>query len=211
MVRSTNIPVFVLLRLLAAIITCVAIWSASVAHAEDAFKWVDKHGRTVYGSKPPPSANGVSKMTTHSLSRYSSEKVLNRLGWKDRKTETTEETQTVKGTKKAKEEALPYNSKTAELIAGEPDLETNESGQITACKVRVKNNSDGPAHEISIAFEFPDGTLVPGSGPDDIEKGAEVEYTVPAEILPITISEKHRDPNSSEPLKPRVILHGAVR
>jgi len=49
----------------------------------DAYSWIDNEGNKVFGTKPPANAQNVEAFKTKKLSRYSSDKVLKRLGTRE--------------------------------------------------------------------------------------------------------------------------------
>ena len=58
----------------------VCLVCVSSAGAENAYRWVDAHGRTTYGSKPPANAKNVETLNPKSYSKYSSTKLLKGYG-----------------------------------------------------------------------------------------------------------------------------------
>lgn len=167
------------------------------AAADDSYSWRDANGRLVYGSTPPPQASSVTKLNTKGISRYSSDRLLKRLGWEKKETKSDVPERPVK--------RRPASAQAAQLEAEQPQIALNEKKEITGCKVAVRNTGEKAASEISVAFEFADGTLVPGVGPDDIAAGQSGDYQVPEELLPI---ELHLQNETAEAPLPRVILHG---
>jgi hypothetical protein len=174
----------------------LAFQSSSLA--EDSYSWVDRNGHVFYGSTPPKDAQSVKKVPTKYLSRYSSDKMLKRLGWNTSKT-----SHSGKDEKKNSPPALP-----ATLEQGDLRIEFNEQQQVTSCTVPIRNTGTGNAAEISVAFDFSDGTLVPGVGPDSIAANSAADYSIPRELLPLTLhleSGKEQDQNA---IMPKVIMHG---
>jgi hypothetical protein len=189
------------MRLLCVIVVIFALFLLvfhSSSLAEDSYSWVDHNGHVIYGSTPPKDAQSVKKLPTKYLSRYSSDKMLKRLGWNTSKTPHS-----AKGEKKDFRPAQPVT-----LEQGDLRIEFNEQQQITSCVVPLRNTGANNAAEISLAFDFPDGTLVPGVGPDSIAANSAADYSIPKELLPLTIRlepGKEQDQNS---IMPKVIIHG---
>ncbi|MCB0323476.1 MAG: DUF4124 domain-containing protein [Bdellovibrionales bacterium] len=181
--------------------------SLPLAHGDNAFSWVDKNGRTVYGSTPPKAAAGVKKLNTKPLSRYSSDKVLKRLGWDEREKEAAAERSSSPSDAGA---GLPIDAAPAKLEPGEPNLTFGQAGEILGCRVTVTNPGAIPAAEISIAFEFPDGTLVPAVGPSTIAANSAADYVIPDELVPFFVKVKGENPLDPAQQRPKVIVHGAA-
>ena len=57
--------------------------SISTSYGES-YSWKDSSGRTIYGTKPPKNARVIEPLQTKPISRYSSKKMLARLGWEKR-------------------------------------------------------------------------------------------------------------------------------
>ncbi len=193
-----SLPILIFTAVSVAGILCSDLPSSAAAD-NGSYSWVDRRGHIIYGTKPPDGAAEVKKLNTRALSRYSSEKVLTRLGWKAHAKANSGQ---------GKAETLPIDSAPADLQGEGVSVKYNEQHQVIACSVQVKNAGAIPAREISVAFEFADGTLVPGVGPDGIDPDAMFEYKVPDELLPLTIKQKKNEsPEADE--SPRVIIHGA--
>jgi hypothetical protein len=173
--------------------------------ADGFYRWLDKGGRTVYGSKPPAGARDVKLLHGKPLSRYSSDKMLNRLGWKDQHNKQKSGSKSASGGKSNPE--LPVTAQPAKLEHETPQVSYDESGSVSACQVKVNNSGKLPAQEVSTAFEFSDGTLIPALGPETIEAESSAVYTIPEELLPLRIARKGEKMGEPEP--PRVIVHGA--
>lgn len=163
--------------------------------AQDAYKWTDKSGRVIYGNKAPKSNSKVTGISTRGLSKYNSDKVLKRMGG-------------VPPVKVSKDVATKDINKDISG-ASETVLETlevealqDESGAYTSVKVKVVNPGEKDALDVSVAFKFNDGQLVPAEGPFEISSKGEAEYKIPEELLPVEV----KPSQSKEP--PKAIVHG---
>ncbi len=181
----------------------------SPCSAEDAYSWKDKSGRTVYGSKPPKGAQGVSSLKTNSLSRYSSDKVLKRLGWSEEANRAklnaeAENTDSELAIPDEEPEVAPLSP--AELKASSPNVQRNDTGDILGCSVEVRNEGGLSANSVSVSFSFPDGTLVPGVGPEEIAPNSKASYKIPDELLPFSTTNNLDDQPVAEAVVPSVII-----
>lgn len=174
---------------------------SSPAYAQS-YSWQDSKGRTFYGSKPPANARNVKTLKTPRISRYSSTKVLNRLGWKQNQAAPGES----KPPPPKQKNELPIDAAPAQLAHDEPVISFDAEKNVTDCKVMVENKGGMVAYELSVAFEFFDGSLIPAVGPGSIEPGGKQEYRIPKDLLPLHLT---GDPESVEGEVVRVILHGA--
>lgn len=172
----------------------------SLGYAEDSYSWTDRNGHVFYGSTPPKDAQSVKKLPTKYLSRYSSDKMLKRLGWN---TVKTPHPTTGKEEKKTSRSAQPAALEQADLR-----IEFNEQHQVTSCVIPVRNTGTTNAVEISVAFDFPDGTLVPGVGPDTIAANSAADYSIPKELLPLTLRAQEGKEEDQNSFTPKVIIHG---
>ena len=180
--------------------------TAQIAGADNAYSWKDSSGRVVFGSRPPRNARGLKKLNTPTLSRYSSDKVLKRLGhtpekspWKNTRARMDKKS----SAPKPHEENLSFIA--AELEHGEVSVQSDEKARITSCVVRVKNIGTNEARDISVAFEFADGSLVPGVGPGTLSANSEGEYSLPQELLPLKLKTNQEAELIAAPL---VRVHG---
>ena len=80
----------------------------------------------------------------------------------------------------------------------------NEDREVSEVKVLVKNDSPKDAFEVSVAFSYPKGKLIPAKGPFEIASGGSAEFSIPEELLPVPIDELTEVDGE---LKPKVILH----
>ena len=166
----------------------------------ESYSWTDNSGRTIYGSKPPKDAGSVKRLNTKPLSRYSSKKMLGRLGYKRsaiRKAATK--------SSKPKAEQIP-----SLLLHDDVEIKQDDAGQLLSCRVVVQNPSTEVYKDVNVAFEFLDGTLVPAVGPEEVSARSSAEYKLPAELLPmkLQVEESELDPN--KPLVTRVMIHGTA-
>lgn len=202
---------------LSALLTLVSSFVA----AQDAYKWKDSEGRTVYGSKPPKSGEHVESFTTRKLSTYSENKVLRAMG-KEPKTKGAEKSPEFnidaaknKGAKSISKQEQKKRAQVTEVLLKSdlPRIEKNPEGLITLCAVMVQNPTEFHAFEISVAFEFPDGALIPAVGPFELEPQSQAEFFIPNELLPLDkkLGTDHGDVPDSEKKSnialPKVILH----
>lgn len=190
-------------RILSHWLSCIAFFLGLVlmgqqqARAETVYSWQDGSGRTNFGSKPPADARNVQPLSSNRVSRYSSDKVISRfrLGVPD--TALHEETIALEPL------AQEPESDTA-LQAASPRMTQNDKKEITACSVVVKNTSTEVVANISVAFEFPDGTFVPGLGPSSIAAQQEATYEVAANQLPLAVVLPVGSDGDVEDIKPEV-------
>ena len=173
--------------------------------AQSSFSWKDSSGRTVYGSKPPKSASSVSTLKTRELSRYSSDKVLKRSRGSDAGTSvSTQKKAAVSQGKPAR-----YSTEGEQFLAASFEkklskIDYGENRKVTYCEAEVSNIGVRTAKDVSVAFEFSDGTLVPAVGPGSLDAGKRGSYTIPDDLLPLEVEPKA----ASE--KPEIIVHGLV-
>jgi len=158
---------------------------------QDAYKWKDSSGRTIYGNKAPQSSSNVESFETRELSTYNSSKALSRMGTEEVKKSMPEETTRDIG-----------GAGELELTTNDVEVSKNDEGQIVSVKVKVINNSEKDALDVSVAFKFADGQLVPAEGPFEIKAKGEAEYQIPKELLPVELKAGTKD----EP--PKAITHG---
>ena len=212
------------------------IFEASLL-AQEAYKWKDSQGRVVYGTKPPSSIKDPDKIESiklRKLSTYSENRVLKHLGKEPlEKVKTPEfniskkvengdksskslidQTSRDKGSvSKTRTNVTRTNVSEVMLKSEVPVISKNDKGLITACKVEIVNITDKQAFEISVAFEFPDGTLIPATGPFELDAGAKAEFFIPNELLPIEekLGTDLGDASTGESQKnqalPKVIIH----
>ena len=201
----------------------------ATASAGDMYQWTDRNGRAVFGSRPPRGATSVKKLKTKRLSRYSSEKMLNRLGWsrnalgsaplEKRPAESKHESKpaedkALENKKTDAETAIRKTGPGSPVVPAFPTLlehsdvivETNRNGAIAGCTVEVNNPATSGYVDISVAFKFSNGTLVPGVGPDKIASQSFAEYKIPDTLLPIDLDEKDSPAGNSA----QVIIHGTL-
>ena len=172
------------------------------ASADDSYRWLDQNGRIFFGSNPPKDALEVTKLPNKALSRYSSDRVLKRLGGPAKPAKTPIPEMSPKKPIRALQ--------SAQLEQGELRVDMNEAGQVISCAVAVRNTGASEAKEVSIAFDFPDGTLIPGVGPETIAGNSAADYAVPKELLPLSLKGAAQEGKDTSPPSPRVIIHGAI-
>lgn len=181
--------------------------AASSADAENAYRWVDAQGRVFYGSKPPPAAKGVESVKAKSFSKYSSSKVLKAYSGKSGSASPVGDTPAARARMRdsVKDDGVseatlidPTNfdlPTPAQLDHSPVSIERDPKNRVTECAVNVKNFGAEKASAIKVTFEFSDGTLIQTDGPRELRPGADATFSVPANLLPITLrSTKTSDP-----------------
>ena len=186
------------------------------AHADGAYRWKDSQGRDHFGSNPPKDAMNLQSLSGRSFSRYSSEKLLKPL----KSIELAEQVKEQEALQKI-EVTEPKNAKAkqatarasireenlvAELEQGALEVKHDAEKRVTDCQVTVKNPAAIPATNVLVSFEFEDGTLIPGKGPDTIDADSSAKYIIPEEMLPVTV--KAHSANDQGP-KPKVSIKAA--
>ncbi len=190
------------------LLSCLLVLPQS---ASAQYHWKDDKGRDHYGGNPPKDARNVRSLSGRTFSRYSSDKLLhafkgNAISESDIKAGIS----TSRATKTPKAVSLPVDTNFEENLM--PELEQaqlsvkhDKQKRVTECSVVVKNLATIPAPNVIVSFEFNDGTLVPAAGPESIDAGSSGKYSVPPEMLPISI--KGYAGNDSGP-KPKVSIKG---
>lgn len=82
----------------------------------------------------------------------------------------------------------PSNAQISGLEQSKLLLKHDDKFRVLSCSVVVHNTSSIPAANLILSFEFPDGTLVPGVGPETLDPGQSATYQVPADMLPLLIN-----------------------
>lgn len=169
--------------------------------AEEVYRWTDSAGKIHYGSNPPKGVKPAA-VKGPKISRYSSEKSLKSL----RKTISEANIATnAKPTPPPASNVSTEKTARASMVADTPgqsgiqetnlakgelitkNLKTNydTEGRLNSCTVEITNQSSIPIANFAINFEFPDGTIVPGNGPELIDPGATVTYELSRAVLPL--------------------------
>ena len=183
--------------------------SASVCQA-DAYSWIDKDGKLIYGSQKPKGVKYKS-LKTRKLSRYSSSRVLKRVGHRDAQSNQSSARSKLASsspsgsTTESSTSDNNWSFVAAELSNEIPNISYNSQGEVKDCRVFVNNENDYLAAEVSVAFEFADGSLIPAIGPGEIAANSSAEFLISEDFLPLAIS------SASSESKPKVILHGYRR
>ena len=187
-------------RGLALTVFAFCVLPLTAARAQDSYSWVGKDGRVYYGNTPPKEGDSVTKLHTKTLSRYSSDKMLKRLG-----VQAANKAQhaSAEQRKQPLRETTPAHLEQAEL-----HVDVNDKGQVISCIVSVRNTGTKEAKEVSVAFDFPDGTLLPGVGPETIAPNAAADYSMPKELMPLSIKPDAGEDGQQQVPSPRVIIHG---
>ena len=181
------------------------------ASAEQSFSWKDKQGRIFFGSNPPKGAKEVKKLNTKKLSRYSTKKMLKHLGWEKRAklAESKSTTSNSPSVDEWKSDDITTGLST-NLEHNQVEYALDEKSQITSCLVSINNQHPVEISQVSVAFEFPDGTLLPGVGPDTIKASEAVEFRVPDDLLPLVLEPEVVDQLKSDETFPKVISQGIL-
>ncbi len=197
----------------------------SKAYSEESYKWKDENGITFYGSKPPPNAKEVQKFSTRKISKYSSKSAFGQSSSANSKNEKTSEIveDTGKGevykdsrigppVKKpaSRSSVRSVSSNKLKLVSKTPLLKINKEGEITSCEVSVTNEDDVGANDVSVAFEFFDGTLIPASGAFKIAPGKTETYNIPDTLLPLVFSVGDMPIEDTIVPAPKVIIHASM-
>lgn len=169
--------------------------------AQDAYKWTDKSGRVIYGNKSPKEGNATS-IKTRELSKYSSTGVLKHMGSSVPEKTTPDGTYSSKGSKATSEPKSIAGAGELILETEEVAVTKDDEGHFTSVKVKVINPNDKDALDVSVAFKFSDGQLVPAEGPFEVPSKESAEYKIPDELLPVEL--KAGSPDEL----PKAITHG---
>jgi hypothetical protein len=167
--------------------------------AETALRWTDSSGNVVYGTKPPPGAKNIAKVAPKNYSRYSSSKKIAPLKSARAALKETPIKTPPEASKKtpALEETVEQKVR---LVNEEPEVKEGTNGEVTSCRVMVKNTSVVDIEGVQVAFEFFDGTLIAADGPIRLNAGAAALYAVPQENLPVVLKAGVKP-------KPRVLIN----
>ena len=213
--RSPSPLVSALAHAALALTAALPLMLPSAAIAET-YKWSDASGRTFFGSKPPKGALNVETIAGKSFSRYSGRKLLTPYSRGNLSTSFNEQPiEAVKNprkevikSKKGKQPAEPLllepetPPEGADLAQGPVDVRWSETGEVTLCSVVVKNSTIVPARNVIATFEFEDGTMIPGVGPEVLGGDSEGTYSIPKELLPLRLK---LDPTKAA-MPPRVTI-----
>ncbi len=187
-----------------ALLLCFA---PAAAFADGAYRWKDASGRDHFGSNPPKDAIDLQSLNGHRFSRYSTSKLLKGYNRSALSTSSTlEETgfneSSLPKPKRGKSVDTPVARSSGSVKSSDIDLEPQQSaqleqgqimvkrgpkGEITHCSLSVKNAGLTPAKNVLVTFEFEDGSLVPAFGAEVIEGYSEEEYSIPQDLLPVSI------------------------
>jgi hypothetical protein len=177
------------------------------AIADEVYRWTDSAGKINYGSKPPKGGKSATAVKGPKISRYSSDKALKSLKKSIAETNIAAAAQNGAAAETQSPSAASSTDKTARasltadipgqsgiqetnLAKGElltKNLKTNydSEGRLHSCTVELTNQASIPIANFAINFEFPDGTIVPGNGPELIDPGATVTYELSRAVLPL--------------------------
>lgn len=223
---------FVYMKLQLLIFSIITFSLPSLAIAE-AYSWTDGAGRTIYGTNPPKSAHNLKNLSTRGLSKYSSAKVIDRLGWRGSlSTQPRLTTKPILNTEVVdteigviKEGDLPaIDNLPLEDLQDEKEqqqvtpakitydklkvtLDEVNSKMVTRCKIEVTNSGGKTANDIAVAFEFRDGTLVPGVGPASLEPGKSAIYKIAPDLTPLKLNFELARKNPEKSVKVVLDMH----
>jgi hypothetical protein len=190
------------------------------ARADGAYHWKDSQGRDHYGSNPPRDAVQVESLSGKRVSRYSSEKLLKPFhGMTVSETDIinkfpVDKTHSIAPSGRTKLPPAPADSPVSEqtllpeLQQGELSVKHDAQKRVTSCSVVVANKASIPAQNVLVSFEFSDGTLVPGVGPESIDADSSAKYSIPDEMLPIAVSSSN--PAEKDGPRPKVSIKAGV-
>lgn len=205
----------------------IVAFSATRLSAQDSYSWKEPGGKVVYGSKPPANAREVKKFKTRQISTYSSTKASSRskVGTTDDATinnadkdshlyvEGEQQGEVFQDEKSAKISAPKSRSiisgQLVQLKAQLPVLKANLLNEVTFCQVEVINEGEVGAQDVSVAFEFFDGTLIPAAGPFTIPAKGKAIYSIPETLLPLHLAVGDAPEGEDAIPVPRVVVHGA--
>ncbi|MDD2943861.1 MAG: hypothetical protein PHC51_12955 [bacterium] len=172
--------------------TIMTLGNAINTIAEPMYSWKDKTGRTFFGSKPASGAIEVQAVQADNISRYSSDKVLEAYRYSSESTSGTTaiEESTLPTPEAEKNTPVPVAvADPATLKRNEIKITLNNSGQVSQCHVLIENTSEIPATELRVSFSFPDGSIVPAFGPENIAAHAVEAFTIPDSLLPLQLGQ----------------------
>lgn len=170
------------------VLSLAYICHPSAAAAADAYSWINDKGKRVYGTKPPKNAESISGLKTRRLSRYSSTTVLQRTQQSTGNKKDAESPQQESETLSSGSSENDWGFIAAELSHDTPRIVRSTQGDVTSAKVWVENPHEFATSEVSVAFDFSNGTLIPAIGPSKIPAKSTAEYSVPDELLPIKLT-----------------------
>ncbi len=93
----------------------------------------------------------------------------------------------INATKQANHQTNEIDSQGPALTHTTPVVKWGQNGDVLGCSVKVRNATLFPAKEVFVTFEFSDGTLLPASGPSEIEGYSEETFALPRELLPLNL------------------------
>ena len=199
------------------------------AFADGAYRWKDAAGRDHFGSNPPKDAIDLQPLKGRTFSRYSTSKLLKGYNRSSLSTggvleDTLEfnDSSLPKSGRKRNKDLVPAGTRSgkvtssdietqgidepeesAQLEQGQIMMKRGSKGEVTSCSLAVKNAGLTPAKNVLVTFEFEDGSLVPAVGAEVIEGYSEEQYSIPQDLLPVSI--KGAKPGAEGPL-PKVTI-----
>ncbi len=198
------------------LIILLILGNLNLCFAQNSYSWIEPDGNKVYGTNPPQNARNIKNLKTRELSKYSSKKLLDKISARASLKSSPElklnedisflpilEDPTIKLNPKnilSKEKfknKIKKIEKVTNIKSREPSLENSKlvvildeknSKIINNCKVDVTNTGGKIANEITIAFEFRDGTLIAATGPSRLEVGETRTYKMTLDLLPFKLN-----------------------
>ena len=184
----------------------IILGAVSAAGAADVYRWTGPDGKVNFGSNPPKGVKGATALKGPKISRYSSDKALKSLkksvedsnialaaqpsvGDKPTYASAKANTKSARASLTAdipgKSDIQEKNLLKGELLTKNLKTDYDTEGRLNGCTVDLTNQSSIPISNFAINFEFPDGTIVPGSGPEVIDPGATVIFELSRAVLPL--------------------------
>ncbi|MCB0345631.1 MAG: DUF4124 domain-containing protein [Bdellovibrionales bacterium] len=169
------------LRIFALCTICLLL-GADLAAAQS-YSWTDNQGNKFYGSNPPRGAKNVNKLKGGSFSRYSASKALAPYQNQISRAQMAPEKSMAKT-----EDSLGAPLAAPSLEQGKITMDLSPENLVTSCLVDVKNSGQLDATNVTVSFEFVDGTIIQAKGPEKITGGETVQFSIPKTQLPVTVA-----------------------
>ena len=169
------------LRIFALCTICLLL-GADLAAAQS-YSWTDNQGNKFYGSNPPRGAKNVNKLKGGSFSRYSASKALAPYQNQISRAQMAPEKSMAKT-----EDSLGAPLAAPSLEQGKITMDLSPENLVTSCLVDVKNSGQLDATNVTVSFEFVDGTIIQAKGPEKITGGETVQFSIPQTQLPVTVA-----------------------
>jgi hypothetical protein len=175
---------------------------AHTSFAEDTLRWKDSQGRVFYGAHPPEDATEVTPLSgKKGLSKYSSQRMLNRLKKEEPIADTAAE----------KIDVLRFSTQ-ADLA-----VSYNEKKEITACSVKLINKTQQAVSNLEVSFIFEDNSVIQAVGPTEILEASQAIFEIPLERLPLALTTTNEEKSSDNdkqqtttPTDPKILALGSI-